>query len=86
MLYDSIREYHFHVSVVHRDLTKQEREEMVSNFYEMFTQILITTDLKYLNEGTIPCKVCIHFYFSPSSSINLVRCCLGLFKGTYDLF
>ncbi|PWA92957.1 ATP-dependent RNA helicase DBP5 [Artemisia annua] len=57
MLYDSIREYHFHVSVVHRDLTKLEREEMVSNFYEMFTQILITTDLKYLNEGTIPCKV-----------------------------
>ncbi|GJY62881.1 Ysc84 actin-binding domain-containing protein [Tanacetum coccineum] len=57
MLYDSIREYHFHASVVHRDLTKQERKNMVNNFYEMFTQILITTDLKYLNEGTIPYKV-----------------------------
>ncbi|GKB75042.1 Ysc84 actin-binding domain-containing protein [Tanacetum coccineum] len=57
MLYDSIREYHFHASVVHRDLTKQERKNMVNNFYEMFTQILITTDLKYLNEGTILYKV-----------------------------
>lgn len=57
MLYDSIREYRFHVSVVHHDLSKQQREEMLNSFHKRFTQILITTDLKYLNEGTIPPKV-----------------------------
>ncbi|GJZ24289.1 DEAD-box ATP-dependent RNA helicase 38 [Tanacetum coccineum] len=57
MLYDSLREYRFLVSVVHSDLTKQKREKMVNHFYEGFTHILITTDLKYLNEGTIPRRV-----------------------------
>ncbi|GJZ74530.1 ATP-dependent RNA helicase DBP5, partial [Tanacetum coccineum] len=57
MLYDSLREYRFLVSVVHSDLTKQKREKMVNHFYEGFTHILITTDLKYFNEGTIPRRV-----------------------------
>ncbi|GKA81872.1 DEAD-box ATP-dependent RNA helicase 38 [Tanacetum coccineum] len=47
MLYDSLREYRFLVSVVHSDLTKQKREKMVNHFYEGFEWYFILTYIKH---------------------------------------